>query len=103
LVVDIHLNREGVMADYMQDGNRWTAIYLVVNGRGGNLTYRKLPFELVRFNADVTPGAEAVIVPCGEDTLNPNGDKQNSDKIYEKIWIVDSLPYAAKTSFGAPE
>ena len=91
------------MANYEQDGNRWTAIYLVVREKGDKLTYRKLPFELVRFNVDTNPSAVEEMVPAGVDNLNESGNKQNSDKIYEKIWIVDSLPFGAKTSFGKPE
>ncbi len=91
------------MSDYKQSGNRWTAVYLVVRERGDKLTYRKLPFEIVRFNVDENPSATEQIVPCGEDVLNPTGNKQDHDKIYEKIWIVDSVPYKAKTSFGQAE
>jgi hypothetical protein len=91
------------MSDYKQGGNRWTAIYLVQRERGDHYTYRKLPFEIVRFNVDDDHDSREVIVPCGEDVLNPNADKQETDKIYEKIWIVDSLPFREKTSFGKPE
>lgn len=91
------------MANYEQSGNRWTAVYLVITERGGANTYRKLPFEIVRFNVDVDPDAPEEIIPSGQDAFNPAGDKQNSDKIYERIWIVDNLPYAAKTSFGPAE
>lgn len=91
------------MSDYKQSGNRWTAVFLVQRERGDVLTYRKLPFEIVRFNVDSSPSAPEEIVPCGADEFSQSGDKQDSDKIYEKIWIVDSLPYASKTSFGKPE
>jgi hypothetical protein len=91
------------MADYKQEGNRWTAVFLVEREKGDRLTYRRLPFELVRFNADVNPSAPQEIVPNGEDVFNGSGDKQVSDKIYEKIWIVDAIPFGAKTSFGKPE
>lgn len=91
------------MSDYKQSGNRWTAIYLVQRLKGDNYVYKKLPFELVRFNVDTHPDALEEIVPCGEDVLNPSGNKQDSDKIYEKIWIVDALPWKEKVSFGKPE
>jgi hypothetical protein len=91
------------MSNYKQDGNRWTAVYLVERERGDILTYRKLPWEIVRFNVDTNPSAPEEIIPCGEDSFNPNGDKQVSDKVYEKIWIVDHIPFEAKTSFGKPE
>ncbi len=91
------------MSNYSQVGNRYTAIYLVVRERGDKLTYRKLPFEIVRFNVDEHPSAAEELIPCGVDELNASGIKQASDKIYEKIWIVDSVPFSGKTSFGQPE
>lgn len=91
------------MSNYNQSGNRWTAVFLVERERGDVMTYRRLPFELVRFNVDTNPSAPQEIVPNGVDAFNSGGDKQDSDKIYEKIWIVDSLPFGAKTSFGRPE
>lgn len=91
------------MADYQSNGNRWTAIYVLEVAHGRNSpTYRKLPFELVRFNVDTNPDAPEEIVPCGEDVLNPNGDK-STEKIYEKIWIVDGYPWHNKVWFGKPE
>jgi len=95
------------MADYAQSGNRWTAIYSVMTERGGSVTYRKLPFELVRFNVDTNPSATPVIVPCGEDVVSGVGatpNKPNSDKIYEKVWFVSGeYPWSQKTSFGPAE
>ena len=94
------------MADYQQVGNRYTAIYLVVREKGDKYTYRKLPFELARFNVDTDPDAVETIVPTGENVLSGTGDvpnKQYGDKVYEKIWIVDSIPFSGKTSFGPVE
>lgn len=81
------------MADYSQDGNRWTAIYLV-EGDEPPRTYKKLPYELVRFNVDQDPEAPTVIVPSGMGS-------PGAEKIYEKIWIVDHIPWEGKVSFGA--
>jgi hypothetical protein len=96
------------MADYLNTGNRWTAVYLVQRERGDILTYRKLPWEIVRFNVDVNPSAPEEIVPTGEDSSLGYGTgatavKDPESKIYEKIWIVDHLPFNDKTSFGRPE
>jgi hypothetical protein len=96
------------MSNYESGGNRWTAIY-AANGIHGteNFTYTKLPWELVRFNVDSNPSATPVIVPDGEDSgLGGAGTAATPVKeprrIYEKIWIVDAIPYREKTSFGEP-
>jgi hypothetical protein len=96
------------MANYESSGNRWTAIYVANGIRGTEYsTYTKLPWELVRFNVDSNPSATPEIVPDGEDrTLGGMGSTATSvkepNRIYEKIWIVDSVPFREKTSFGEP-
>lgn len=45
------------MADYKQGGNRYTAIFVIESERGGKKTYRRNPFDLVRFNVDSDPDA----------------------------------------------
>jgi len=88
------------MADYTMAGNLWTSIFLLVPTRGtGNYTYRKLPYELCRFNADTNPSAVPVIVPDGDQSVQPTAD----NRIYEKIWFVEQTPYVAKVSFGKIE
>lgn len=94
------------MSNYNADGNRWTAVYLASPVRGGGFTYTKLPWELVRFNVDVTPDAPAYIVPDGVEQINASLTKPNAPKIYERIWITDVIPYSygqnGKTAFGPP-
>ena len=96
------------MANYLNEGNRWTAIY-VANGIHGTeySTYTKLPWELVRFNVDSTPNAVHEIVPDGDDKgLVGAGTAatpvKEPNRIYEKIWVVDAIPFREKTSFGEP-
>lgn len=98
------------MANYQAGGNRWTAIFVVERERGDVNTYRKLPFEICRFNADVDPDAKEVLVPTGIDDYPSKGlgtdatpVRQEVDKVYEKIWIVDSIPFKDKSWFGRPE
>ncbi len=97
------------MADYKQSGNRWTAIFLVDDQHGkGDKLYRRLPFEICRFNVDTNPNAREVIVPIGEDVLNADGTKADFSKIYERIWLVSGAePYnpggTGKVYFGTPE
>lgn len=97
------------MANYLNDGNRWTVIYQAVLKRGGGYDYRKLPFELVRFNTDTNPDAPEEIIPTGERedyeglgiTATPT---KPTEKVYERIWIVDgAAPFSQKTGFGAAE
>jgi len=97
------LGKEEEMSDYKIEGNRYTAIYVIEPKHGGGQTYRKVPFEIVRFNVDANPSAPEVIVPTGEDVLNVDGVKADHEKVYEKIWIVDALPFKAKTSVGPVE
>jgi hypothetical protein len=97
------------MANYLNDGNRWTAIYQAVPKKGGGYDYRKLPFELVRFNTDTNPDAVEEIVPSGEkEDYTGFGTAATPDKvtekIYERIWIVEgAAPFSQKTGFGAAE
>ena len=75
------------MADYAQGGNRWTMILI----REGDLL-KRATFDLVRFNVDVNPEAEPVIVPFG------GSDK---GKLFERIWTVDQQPYKKQFFGGA--
>lgn len=74
------------MSNYEQSGNRYTAIFL----READGTYRRLPFDLVRFNVDDHPDQKREIVPRGDD----------EGKVFEKVWLVDQVPYAKKVSFS---
>lgn len=79
------------MANYDMSGNRYTMILVKVGvDGGGNKTYRRLAYDLVRFNVDENPNARPDIVPVG--TTDDN-------KIFERIWKVDEIPFAKKTSF----
>jgi hypothetical protein len=79
------------MANYEQDGNRYTLLVLREPQHGQEEPfYRILPYEYVRFNVDTNPGAEAVIVP----TAPPNASRVNlgQGKLYERIQFVDQEP-----------
>ena len=82
------------MSNYSQSGNRYTAIYVRKPQRGGREDlYERVPFDLVRFNVDDNPDAPEEIIPIGSgDSVNPSGVK-DSAKIYERIWIVDAVPW----------
>ena len=83
------------MGDYKLKDARFTMIVVRLpkrNGEKGRL-YKVLPFELVRFNVDENPDAPQVIVPVGEG-------RPQKDKIYERIWMTDTVPYKDKVSFG---
>ena len=73
------------MANYENNGNRWTAIY-IKKGDG----WEKAPYEIVRFNVDADPDARPFIVPSDE----------SDGKIYERIWKVDETPYKGKVGFN---
>lgn len=73
------------MSDYSQEGNRWIAIFL----KRPDGTLVRLPYDLARFNVDTNPDAKPTLVPG----LNDDG------KIFERIWITDSIPYRKKASF----
>ena len=97
------------MGDYKLADARFTAIYLRLpqHGKEDDL-FELVPFELVRFNVDENPSAEAVIVPIGQKiSVNPSGTPPDHAKIYEKIWIVDQVPFApgagGKVWFGNPD
>lgn len=74
------------MSDYSQSGNRYTAIFIRDEKAG---TFMRAPFDLVRFNVDEHPDAERAIVPRKDD----------DGLIFEKIWVVDQLPWGKKVSF----
>ena len=88
------------MANYENKGNRYTAIFVKQRVKGGVEQYVRAPFEMVRFNVDDNPDAVQEIVPLGELRQTPDGSKPDGSKVYEKIWIVDQVPFSAKTSFG---
>jgi hypothetical protein len=95
------------MANYAADGNRWTAIFQANPIHGtGEFTYTRLPWEIVRFNVDTNPSSPPLIVPIGEERINAANDRNNSPKIYERVWIVDNAPFGlgsnGKTYFGPP-
>jgi hypothetical protein len=72
------------MANFENSGNRWTMVFLRIERHGrGDYDYQKLPYELVRYNVDVTPTAEAVVVPDGIAA-------QRAQRIYEGIQFQDS-------------
>jgi len=81
------------MADYRIQDARFTAIFVRRETAGGNEVFERVPFELVRFNVDVKPDAQAYIMPIGERNINDSGIKPDSQKIYEKIWITDTVPW----------
>lgn len=91
------------MADYKQGGNRYTAIFVIESERGGKKTYRRNPFDLVRFNVDSDPDAPQEIVPVGSLAGNAAGITE-SDKLYENVWIVETAPWSpgagGKQDFG---
>lgn len=74
------------MSNYEQAGNRYTAIYV----RNADGTFSRAPFDIVRFNVDDNPDAERALVPHGDDI----------GRVFEKVWIVDQLPWARKVSFN---
>jgi hypothetical protein len=73
--------------NYEQAQNRYTAIFL----KAANGTFTRLPFDIVRFNVDIDRNAKREIVPRGSD----------DGKIFERIWVVRSIPWQKKTSFGS--
>lgn len=83
------------MADYKTEGNLYTLFVLRVYQKGRNDPYYQiLPYEGVRFNVDVDPDAEMVLVPRG----NPDSSRAvQSQKTYESIQFFDNEPYR----FGA--
>lgn len=84
------------MADYRLADARFTAIFVRAgHDPGDKELWIRVPFELVRFNVDVNPSVEPVIVPIGETYFSTTGVKPDSPKIYEKVWFVDQVPFAA--------
>jgi hypothetical protein len=73
------------MSDYDQSGNRFTAIFL--KRKDGTLI--RLPYDKVRFNVDQDPNAPRHIVPRGDD----------AGKIFEYVWITDTIPWKKKVGF----
>lgn len=89
------------MGNYRTQDARFTAIFVRMPQKGGERElYVRVPFELVRFNVDVNPDATTNIIPVGQNVVNQTGDKPDSPKLYEKIWIVDSYPWRDKHWFG---
>jgi hypothetical protein len=81
------------MADYKQNGNRYTMVLIRHPQHGGGELFERAGFDLVRFNVDTYPDSEAVIVPLGQDRGNESGTKPDGPKLYERIWVVDTLPF----------
>jgi hypothetical protein len=81
-------DREQTGMNYDQEGNRYTAIYL----REAADRFKRLPFDVVRFNVDIEPNAPRSIVPSGND----------HGKVFEKVWIVNEMPWSQKVSFEGP-
>jgi hypothetical protein len=78
------------MADYKQEGNRYTAIYVIESNKGGKRLLKRHPFDLVRFNVDTNPDAPQEIVPVGQQTGAGIDEPQ---KLYEDVWIVEVAPW----------
>lgn len=80
------------MSNYATDGNRYTLVVLREYQHGQQEPfYRILPYELVRFNVDTNPSAEAVIVPNAP--ASSVKASLGTGKLYEKILFVDQEPY----------
>lgn len=73
--------------NYDQEGNRYTAIFL----KHKDGTYERLPFDIVRFNVDKDADAKKELVPASAN---------DSGKVFEKIWIVTSIPWRKKVVFN---
>ena len=93
------------MGNYATKDARYTAIYRReerVEKGGKQEVFFLVPFELVRFNVDQAGEQEQVIVPVGQQNETP--PNKDSEKIYEKIWIVDVVPFGigrgGKHDFG---
>lgn len=95
------------MANYANDGNRYTKILVRRPQHGAEDLFVEAPYELIRFNVDVDPSARAYVVPVGFDAVNQIGTKNESPRIYEKVWITDTLPWSpgqgGKVWFGKLE
>lgn len=83
------------MANYRMQDARWTMILVRRPQHGGDDLWEVAPFELVRFNVDSDPDAPQQVVPIGQSNtaVTVGGTKQDSPKIYEKIWFVDTVPW----------
>jgi hypothetical protein len=79
------------MADYKQEGNRWTMVLVRIKDEGNQTLVKRVPFDIVRFNVDTNPDAAPNIVPLGQP--NASSSDTDSDKVYEKIWFVDEVPF----------
>lgn len=75
------------MSDYSKSGNRYIAIYV----KSGDGTLTRAPYDVVRFNVDTDPAAQREIVP--------NVGHDDHGKVFERVWIVESLPWAEKVGF----
>ena len=91
------------MANYRMRDARYTAIFVRETPISRpKQRFVKVPFELVRFNVDVNPEAEQVIVPDAQRFSSPKDVVD--EKIYENIWFVDRTPFhvgsGGKHDFG---
>ncbi len=77
------------MANYANDGNRWRMVFTrqPIHGQEKD-NYVKAPFELVRFNVDTNPSAEAVIVPDAQMQADVNAVRDR--RIYEGFEVWES-------------
>ncbi len=95
------------MANYRLEDARFTAIYerQIVSGKE---QFVLVPFEMVRYNVDLTGVQDEVVVPIAQHHSNlattTPGDGKAGTKIYEKVWIVDVAPFhvgrGGKHDFG---
>ena len=77
------------MANYENAGNRWRMVFTRQPIKGQEAcNYVKAPFEIVRFNADVNPGVDPVIVPDAQ--VNNRSAYARDRRIYEGFEIWDS-------------
>ena len=103
------------MGNYATKDARYTAIYRReerVEKGGKREVFFLVPFELVRYNVDQAGEQDQVIVPVGQPVKTPQPNTQtaagiveiDSEKVYEKIWIVDVVPFGigrgGKHDFG---
>jgi hypothetical protein len=95
------------MANYAMKDARFTAIYrreTRVEKGGKKDVFFLVPFELVRYNVDVPGEQEPVIIPIGQRISTGSVSTKTDEKIYEKIWVVDVVPFhvgrGGKHDFG---
>lgn len=81
------------MSEFKQSGNRYTMILVRHPQPDGTALFERVPFDLVRFNVDTDPDAEQLIMPVGDVQISPTGAQPDGPKLYERIWIVDTVPF----------